>query len=41
MADDEIPRDRRWVIPLAVVGAVLLSITWFLSLIHISEPTRP
>jgi preprotein translocase subunit SecY len=29
MADDETPRDPRWAIPLAVVGAILLSITWF------------
>ncbi|HTS32576.1 MAG TPA: preprotein translocase subunit SecY [Thermoplasmata archaeon] len=31
MADDEIPRDPRWVIPLAVLGAILLAVTWFWS----------
>src|SRR5208282_2430077 len=29
MADEEIPRDPRWAVPLLVLGAVLLSIVWF------------
>ncbi|HTT74313.1 MAG TPA: preprotein translocase subunit SecY [Thermoplasmata archaeon] len=29
MADEEIPRDPRWAIPLAVLGAVLLAVIWF------------
>ncbi len=29
MADEEIPRDPRWAIPLAVLGAVLLAVVWF------------
>jgi preprotein translocase subunit SecY len=29
MVDEEIPRDPRWAIPLAVVGAILLSVVWF------------
>ncbi|MGP8073283.1 MAG: preprotein translocase subunit SecY [Thermoplasmata archaeon] len=29
MADEEIPRDPRWAIPLAVVGATLLAVVWF------------
>ncbi|HLM91597.1 MAG TPA: preprotein translocase subunit SecY [Thermoplasmata archaeon] len=31
MADEEIPRDLRWAIPLAVVGATLLAVVWFWS----------
>ncbi|MGA8664264.1 MAG: preprotein translocase subunit SecY [Thermoplasmata archaeon] len=31
MADEEIPRDPRWAIPLAVVGATLLAVVWFWS----------
>jgi preprotein translocase subunit SecY len=31
MADEEIPRDPRWAIPLAVVGAALLAVVWFWS----------
>ncbi|MCI4373645.1 MAG: preprotein translocase subunit SecY, partial [Thermoplasmata archaeon] len=29
MADDESPRDPRWAIPLAVLGATLLAIVWY------------
>ncbi|MGD0249940.1 MAG: preprotein translocase subunit SecY [Thermoplasmata archaeon] len=29
MAEEEIPRDRRWVVPLIVIGAIVLSIVWF------------
>ncbi len=29
MADEEIPRDPRWAIPLVALGAVLLGIVWF------------
>jgi preprotein translocase subunit SecY len=29
MADEEIPRDTRWAIPLIVLGAVALAIVWF------------
>ncbi len=29
MADEEIPRDPRWAVPLLVLGAVILSIVWF------------
>ncbi|HTT15082.1 MAG TPA: preprotein translocase subunit SecY [Thermoplasmata archaeon] len=29
MADEEIPRDARWAIPLAVLGAVVLAVIWF------------
>jgi preprotein translocase subunit SecY len=29
MADEETPRDPRWAIPLAVLGAVLLAVVWF------------
>ncbi len=29
MADEEIPRDNRWVVPLAVLGALLLAVVWF------------
>jgi len=29
MAEEEIPRDPRWAIPLLVLGAVVLSIVWF------------
>jgi preprotein translocase subunit SecY len=29
MADEEIPRDHRWAIPLAALGAVLLAVIWF------------
>jgi preprotein translocase subunit SecY len=29
MADEEIPRDARWVLPLVVLGVIALSIDWF------------
>ena len=29
MAEEEIPRDRRWAFPLLVLGVVILSILWF------------
>jgi preprotein translocase subunit SecY len=29
MAEEEIPRDRRWVVPLLVLGAIVLTIVWF------------
>jgi preprotein translocase subunit SecY len=29
MAEEEIPRDPRWAIPLAVLGAVVLAVIWF------------
>jgi len=29
MADEEIPRDRRWAVALAVVGVVLLALIWY------------
>jgi preprotein translocase subunit SecY len=29
MADEEIPRDQRWAVALAVVGVALLSVIWF------------
>jgi preprotein translocase subunit SecY len=29
MADEEIPRDPRWAIPLVVIGVLILSIVWF------------
>jgi preprotein translocase subunit SecY len=29
MAEEEIPRDRRWVVPLLVLGAIILTIVWF------------
>ncbi len=29
MAEEEIPRDPRWAIPLAAIGAILLAIVWY------------
>jgi len=29
MADEEIPRNPRWAIPLAVLGAIVLAVVWF------------
>ncbi len=29
MADEEIPRDRRWAFPLVVLGGLILSLLWF------------
>lgn len=29
MAEEETPRDPRWAIPLAAIGAILLSVVWF------------
>jgi len=29
MAEEEIPRDRRWAIPLAIIGALVLAVVWF------------
>jgi len=29
MAEEEIPRDRRWALPLALIGGLLLAVLWF------------
>ncbi len=29
MAEEEIPRDRRWVVPLIVLGVIVLTVVWF------------